>query len=203
MTHTLPPLPYSYKALEPYLDGQMLKIHHQQHHQAYVDKLNQTLADYEDLAAKPLAELLNSLELLPEAVQKAIVNFGGGHYNHSFFWTVLCAPNKGKPTGSLLAQLEEDFGSFEGFKAKFKEAALALFGSGWVWLISEPQLLTIYSTPNQESPIMEGKKPILGLDLWEHAYHIQYQSHRAEYLEAWWQIVNWEQVTSYYEKESK
>lgn len=194
---TLPKLEYSYDALEPYIDARTMEIHHTKHHQAYVDKLNAALEKYPELQNKKVEELLSNLDSLPKEIQTAVRNHGGGHFNHSFFWKILAG--KGRtlemPQGSTLrSQIDKEFGSFDEFKKKFTEAALNRFGSGWVWFVSNNGKLEIYSTPNQDCPLSENKIPLLGLDVWEHAYYLKYQNRRAEYVENFWNIVNWEQV---------
>ncbi|WP_017413762.1 Fe-Mn family superoxide dismutase [Clostridium tunisiense] len=195
----LPALPYSYEALEPYIDTQTMTIHHQKHHQAYVDNLNKALSSYPDLQGKTLEELLLNLEQVPQEVREAVRNNGGGHYNHSFFWTIMGKDKGGEPKGKLKEDIVKSFGSFDNFKKEFKDAALKRFGSGWAWLIKgEDGKLKIISTPNQDSPIMEGITPILGIDVWEHAYYLKYQNKRGDYIDAWWNVVNWEQIEKDY-----
>lgn len=190
---TLPDLPYDYDALEQYIDAATMELHHSKHHQTYVDKLNAAIKDTEH-ADKPLEELLQNLESLPEDIRTAVRNNGGGHYNHSFFWEIMSPSGSGQPEGRLADMISSSFESFEVFKEKFAAAALARFGSGWVWLVQEDDKLQITSTPNQDSPIMDGIEPVLGLDVWEHAYYLKYQNRRPEYIEAWWNVVNWPAV---------
>lgn len=189
---TLPKLLYEYSALEPAIDTQTMEIHYSKHHQAYVDKLNATGVDGD------LEMILKNLDKVPEATRVAVRNNGGGHWNHSFFWQVM-AKNGGEPGMELAAALEKDFGGLDQFKAKFAEAALGRFGSGWVWLVAEKGKLSVMSTANQDNPLMESKTAILGLDVWEHAYYISYKWERAKYVENWWNVVNWEQVGKNYQ----
>jgi Fe-Mn family superoxide dismutase len=195
----LPDLPYSYDALEPYIDAQTMRIHHTGHHAAYVAKLNEAVNKYPELKTKTVEELLMNLDKLPQDIREAVRNNGGGHYNHSLFWTLM-GKNKAKaPTGKLKTDIEKTFRSFEDFKKAFKEAALNRFGSGWAWLIKDKDgVLKIVSTPNQDSPIMVGIKPILCLDVWEHAYYLKYQNKRADYINAWWNVVNWDDISKNY-----
>lgn len=192
MKHTLPQLPYAYDALEPYIDARTMEIHHALHHQAYVDKLNAALEKYPELQEKPIDELLKNLSAIPEDIRGAVRNHGGGHYNHSLFWNWL-APNSEKtPMGELAKKIEATFGSFEKCKEEFTSAALNRFGSGWAWLVKDASGgLKILSTANQDNPISEGFIPLLGIDVWEHAYYLKYQNRRAEYIAAWWNVVKW------------
>ncbi len=192
--HTLPELPYGYDALEPYIDATTMKIHHTKHHQTYIDKLNAALEKHPDLADKKVEELVSKLDTLPESVRTAVQNHGGGHANHSLFWTVLGPKKGGEPSGDLGKAITSTFESFANFKTKFNDAATARFGSGWAWLVKGPKGLEIVSTANQDSPLSQGKTPILGLDVWEHAYYLKYQNRRPEYIEAFWNIVNWDNV---------
>ncbi|OGG42493.1 superoxide dismutase [Candidatus Jorgensenbacteria bacterium RIFCSPLOWO2_01_FULL_45_25b] len=198
MKHELPTLPYSYDALEPFIDMETMRIHHAKHHQAYVDKLNTALEKYPHLQEKTVEELLKDLSGVPEEIRGAVRNHGGGHYNHSLFWKWMTPPIIGKdaPTGEFLKQIEVSFGSFETFKEVFTNSALACFGSGWAWLIKDASGgLTVISTANQDSPISQGLVPLLGLDVWEHAYYIKYQNRRADYITAWWNVVNWGNIS--------
>lgn len=196
----LPELPYAYDELEPHIDQETMSIHHTKHHNTYVTKLNEALEGYSDLQDKSLEELLSDLDNLPGDIQTAVRNNGGGHANHSLFWSLLSANGGGEPTGNLAEAIKAKFGSFEAFKEEFTGAAVSRFGSGWAWLVVENGELAITSTPNQDSPIMEGKTPILGLDVWEHAYYLKYQNKRPAYIEAFWNVVNWEKVAELYKE---
>ena len=195
MAHTLPPLPYPSNALEPHIDAQTMEIHHDKHHNAYVTNLNAALEKAPGLADKPLENLLKDLASVPDAIRTAVRNNGGGHFNHSQFWQTMGPNAGGAPTGKLADALNTAFGSFDAFKEQFQAAGVGRFGSGWVWLINDGGTLSITSTPNQDNPIMDGKPaPILGNDVWEHAYYLKYQNRRPDYLKAWWNVVNWEAV---------
>ncbi len=196
MPFTLPPLPYPYDALEPYIDKMTMEIHHTKHHAAYVNNLNKALESAPELANKSLEELLaNNCAIVPEKIRTAVRNHGGGHINHSFFWEIMGPKAGGQPTGKIAQAITQTFGSFERFKELFTQAALDRFGSGWAWLVLTPaKKLEVYSTANQDSPLMEGKTPIVGLDVWEHAYYLKYQNRRADYVQAWWNVVNWAAV---------
>lgn len=194
MVHTLPPLPYPADALEPHIDAATMRLHHGKHHQTYVDKLNAALEGHPELAVKPLEGLLRNINEVPEAIRAAVRNHGGGHANHSVFWTNMRGGGESEPRGALKEAIRSAFGDTAKFRDDFTKAALALFGSGWVWLVSEMGVLNIVSRPNQDSPLMDGLAPLLGLDVWEHAYYLQYQNRRSEYVSAWWQVVNWEDV---------
>jgi superoxide dismutase, Fe-Mn family len=198
MPFTLPPLPYPADALEPYIDKQTMEIHHDKHHNAYVTNLNKALESAPDLANKSVEELLaNNLAAVPENIKTAVRNNGGGHANHSFFWPILAGKAGGSPTGNVKSVIESTFGSFDTFKEKFNAAAASRFGSGWAWLVKDGSgKFDVYSTANQDSPLMEGKTPILGLDVWEHAYYLKYQNRRPDYIGAWWSVVNWDEVNS-------
>ncbi len=199
MKHTLPQLTYGYEALEPYIDSKTMEIHHTKHHQAYIDKLNAALESYPDAAGKTVENLLADLDALPEAVRTAVRNHGGGHANHSLFWQVIGPGQAGQPGGKLAEAINAAFGSFAAFKDAFSEAAAGRFGSGWAWLVKDKNgALTIESTANQDSPLMAGKTPLLGLDVWEHAYYLKYQNRRPEYISAFWSIVNWQEVEKRY-----
>lgn len=193
---TLPKLPYDHAALVPYIDATIMELHHGKHHQTYVDKLNEAVqgTEHED---KQIEELLQDLESLPETIRTAVRNNGGGHYNHSFFWEIMSAEGGGKPSGVVGDLIDHSFGNFDAFKEQFADAAVKRFGSGWVWLTQEDEKLIISSSPNQDSPMMEGVRPLLGLDVWEHAYYLQYQNRRPEYIEAWWNIVDWNRVADH------
>jgi superoxide dismutase, Fe-Mn family len=199
MAFELPPLPYASNALEPHIDQQTMEIHHGKHHATYVTNLNNALKDHADLQSKSLDELLTSLNSLPEAIRGAVRNNGGGHWNHSMFWNIMKPGGSSTPTGALANAINTAFGSFDAFKTQFQQAGLTRFGSGWAWLVAAPDgTLSIMSTPNQDNPLMEGKKAILGVDVWEHAYYLKYQNRRADYLSAWWNVVNWDEVASLY-----
>ncbi|MBI2050484.1 MAG: superoxide dismutase [Parcubacteria group bacterium] len=191
----LPKLPYEYNALEAAIDARTMEIHYAKHHQGYVDKLNAALSGHADAAGMSLDKLLISVDTLPKDIRTAVQNHGGGHYNHSLFWQVMSPDGGGEPSGEIGDAITETFGSFGAFKEQFTNAALARFGSGWAWLfIRGDGNLVVSSTPNQDSPLMEGSVPILGLDVWEHAYYLRYQNKRPEYIEAWWNVVNWDAV---------
>jgi Fe-Mn family superoxide dismutase len=196
MAFTLPPLPYPPDALEPHIDKATMELHHGKHHNAYVTNLNKALESAPDLANKSLEQLLaNNCGIVPENIRTAVRNNGGGHANHSFFWPILSGNAGGAPTGDIASVVQSNFGSFDSFKEKFNAAAAGRFGSGWAWLVKDGSgKFEITSTANQDSPIMEGKKPILGLDVWEHAYYLKYQNRRPEYIAAWWNVVNWNEV---------
>ncbi|HVZ67524.1 MAG TPA: superoxide dismutase [Patescibacteria group bacterium] len=188
----LPELPYDYDALAPYISTDIQHLHHDKHHQAYVDNLNKALADYPDWQEKSIEEIITSLDQVPDAIKTVVRNNGGGHYNHSMFWEMMAPKKDQKPSGTLLDKIQHDFGEFETFKTQFTEGATKVFGSGWMWLVKDGDKLALMSTPNQDSPLTSGKIPLLGLDVWEHAYYLQYYNKRADYIEAWWNIVNWE-----------
>ncbi len=199
MAHELPALPYPYDALEPYIDARTMEIHHTKHHQGYVNKLNAALEKHPELAGVALEDLLRNIASVPEDIRTAVRNNGGGHANHSLFWTVMSPNGGGAPSGELAAAISEAFGSFEAFKEAFSTAAAIRFGSGWAWLVVDGfGNLKVYSTPNQDSPYMDGFTPILGLDVWEHAYYLKYQNRRPEYIQNWWNVVNWEEVARRY-----
>lgn len=198
MAFTLPALPYAFDALEPYIDAQTMEIHHGKHHQAYINNLNAAL-EGTDMADKPLEEILQNLDKLPEAKRMAVRNNGGGHWNHSLFWVTMSANAGGEPTGELADAINASFGSFAAFKEQFANAAKTRFGSGWAWLVAEKDgTLSVTSTPNQDTPVMEGKTPILGLDVWEHAYYLKYQNRRPDYVEAFFNVINWAKVAELY-----
>jgi Fe-Mn family superoxide dismutase len=192
---TLPDLPYDFNALEPYIDARTMEIHHGKHHQAYIDNLNKALEKAQALQGKTLEEIVGDLDSAPEEVRTAIRNHGGGHYNHSLFWKVMTGGGGGQPAGELLEKINASFGSFDAFKEKFAQASITRFGSGWGWLsVDGKGGLVVHSTANQDTPLMEGFKPILGIDVWEHAYYLLYQNRRPEYVENFWNVINWEQV---------
>ena len=193
--HTLPKLPFAFDALEPYMDSRTVEIHYGKHHQTYVDKLNLALEKHPKLFDKSVEELLRDLASVPADIINAVRNFGGGHANHSLFWEVMCsASHSGKCHGKFLDAIKKDFGSFDEFKKQFTDKSLALFGSGYVWLVVSNGKLEIIGTANQDSPLSIGKKPILVIDLWEHAYYLKYQNRRGEFVDAWWSLVNWKKV---------
>ncbi len=199
MAFSLPDLPYAHDALEPHVDSRTMQIHHGKHHQGYTNKLNAALEGHADLEAKSIEELLRGIDDLPESVKGAVRNNGGGFANHSLFWEVMSPNGGGAPGGDLGAAIDAAFGSYDDFKAKFAAAAGTRFGSGWAWLVVNAQGgLEVYSTANQDSPFMKGDTPILGLDVWEHAYYLNYQNRRPDYVAAFWNVVNWEQVAANY-----
>jgi len=195
MAHTLPDLPYAHDALEPTIDTQTMEIHHGKHHAAYVAKLNQAIEGNADLEAKSIEDLVKDLDAVPENIRGAVRNNGGGHWNHSFFWTIMGPNAGGAPTGDLAAAIDSTFGSFDSLKEKFATAGMTRFGSGWAWLSVKDGALVVSSSPNQDSPLMDGSgTPILGVDVWEHAYYLNYQNRRPDYLGAFWNVVNWDAV---------
>ena len=191
MAFTLPALPYDFAALEPSIDARTMEIHHDKHHAAYVNNLNAALEKAPELQSKSLDDLLQHLDSVPESIRTAVRNNGGGHWNHSMFWEIMSPKGGGEPSGKLADAIKKSFGDFATFKTQFADAAAKRFGSGWAWLVKQDNLLTITSTPNQDTPVMEGKHPILGVDVWEHAYYLKYQNRRPDYLAAWWNVVNW------------
>lgn len=197
MAYTLPELPYAYDALEPHFDARTMEIHHSKHHNAYIQKVNDALAGH-DLANHTIEEVLQNIDKVPADKKQAVINNGGGHANHTLFWTVVGPNAGGTPTGDLAAAIDAAFGSFDAFKEQFANAAATRFGSGWAWLVVSGGKLEVTSTPNQDSPLMEGKTPILGLDVWEHAYYLNYQNRRPDYIAAFWNVVNWGKVAEYY-----
>lgn len=199
MAYELPQLPYAANALEPHIDEQTMNIHHDKHHNTYVTKLNAALEGHSDLASKSVDELISDLDALPESVRTAVRNNGGGHANHTFFWELLTPGGSTAPTGELADKITEEFGSFDKFKEEFANAAANRFGSGWAWLIVDGGKLAITSTPNQDTPVMEGKSPVIGLDVWEHAYYLNYQNRRPDYINAFWNVVNWDVAAKNYE----
>jgi superoxide dismutase, Fe-Mn family len=194
MAYEVPDLPYAYDALEPHIDEATMRVHHDKHHQAYVDKVNAALEDTE-WEGKPIEEVLQNLDSLDEGKRKVVRNNGGGHANHAFFWKILSPDGGGAPSGRLFDAIDDGFDSFDDFKSQVKEAGIARFGSGWVWVVKDgDDAISITSTPNQDTPVMEGKTPILGFDVWEHAYYLKYQNRRPDYLDAIWNVVNWDEV---------
>jgi Fe-Mn family superoxide dismutase len=196
----LPPLPYDFAALEPHIDAQTMQIHHGKHHQAYVNNVNAALEKAAEWQKSSLDELLQALPKLPDSIRTAVRNNGGGHWNHSFFWTLMGPNAGGAPAGALADAITKSFGAFDKFKEQFQAAAMGRFGSGWAWLVMDGAGLKIESTPNQDNPLMEGRTAILGLDVWEHAYYLKYQNRRADYVGAWWNVVRWDVVAQGYEK---
>jgi Fe-Mn family superoxide dismutase len=199
MAHELPPLPYDYDALEPTIDEQTMRIHHGKHHQAYVDNLNKALEGTE-WADRPVEDVIRNLDSIPEASRAAVRNNGGGHANHTLFWQIMQPKGGGDPSGDLEAAIRDTFGDPDQLKAQMNDAGVKRFGSGWSWLVADGGSLSVMSTPNQDSPLMEGKTPLLGIDVWEHAYYLKYQNRRPDYLAAWWDVVNWDEVARRYEE---
>jgi Fe-Mn family superoxide dismutase len=203
MAFTLPALPYPADALEKAIDKMTMEIHHGKHHKAYVDNLNAALAGNAALENKPIDQLLRDIASVPDAIRQKVINNGGGHANHTMFWQIMAPNGGGEPTGELAAAIKSTFTDFANFKAKIKEAGLNRFGSGWSWLVSSGGKLAIESTPNQDNPIMQGKTPLLGVDVWEHAYYLRYQNRRADYIDAWWNVVNWNAVAERFNQAKK
>lgn len=200
MPHVLPNLPYGYDALEPHIDARTMEIHHSKHHAGYVAKLNGALEKHPDLQGKAVEELIADVASVPEGIRTAVRNNGGGHANHSLFWTLMGPNGGGTPGGNLGDAIKSAFGSFDTFKQQFSDAAATRFGSGWAWLVVDGGKMAVTSTPNQDSPLMDGKTPILGLDVWEHAYYLKYQNRRPEYIAAWWNVVNWDEVAKQFDR---
>ena len=198
--HQLPPLPYGFDALEPHIDAKTMEIHSTKHHAAYVNKLNEALEKATDLKGKKVEELLRGIDQVPEAIRTAVRTHGGGHANHSLFWEIMGPGGGGTPSGELGEAIQRDFGSFESFKEKLTNAAANQFGSGWGWLVAGGGKLDVIARPNQDSPLMEGKTPILGVDVWEHAYYLKYQNRRPDYLAAWWNTIKWDAVADRFRK---
>jgi Fe-Mn family superoxide dismutase len=194
MAHELPPLPYDYNALEPHVDERTMRIHHEKHHGTYVTNLNAALEKHPDLQKKSIEDLIRGINTVPDEIRTAVRNNGGGHVNHTMFWQIMGPNAGGEPSGALAEAISSAFGGFSGFKEQLTKAGLGRFGSGWAWLLADGGKLTIESTANQDSPLMEGKRPILGVDVWEHAYYLKYQNRRADYINAWWNVVNWPEV---------
>lgn len=199
MTYTLPDLPYAYDALEPYIDEETMHLHHDKHHNTYVTNLNAAIEKYPELGEKTIEELLSDMDAIPTDIKTAVRNNGGGHANHSFFWEIMAPNAGGEPTGEIKEAINEAFGDFSSFKEEFKKAAVGRFGSGWAWLVMENGKLAITSTANQDSPLMEGKTPILGLDVWEHAYYLKHKNVRPDYIAAFWNVINWDEVNKRFE----
>ena len=194
MAHALPPLPYPFDALDPYIDKQTMEIHHGKHHAAYVNNLNAALEKHPELQSRSAEDLLRGINTVPDDIRTAVRNNGGGHVNHSMFWQIMGARAGGPPGGAIADLINSKFGGFDKFKEDFKKAAVGRFGSGWVWLVDQDGKPSIESTANQDSPLMEGKSPIFGLDVWEHAYYLKYQNRRPDYVDAWWNVVNWDEI---------
>jgi Fe-Mn family superoxide dismutase len=201
MAFSLPPLPYDYTALEPHIDEQTMRIHHDKHHAAYVNNLNAALEPHAALQSKSLDELIGNLEALPEAIRTPVRNNGGGHHNHTLFWEIMAPGGAKEPQGELADAMNQAFGGFAQFKEAFTKSCTTRFGSGWAWLaVKKDGGLEVYSTANQDSPVMEGKRPLLGCDVWEHAYYLKYQNRRPDYVSAWWNVVNWTEVGKRFKK---
>jgi len=201
MAFELPPLPYDYSALEPYIDTQTMQIHHDKHHQAYVTNVNNALQGHDQLAAMSVDDLLRNIKQVPESIRTAVQNNAGGHSNHSMFWNIMTPNGGGEPTGNLASAIQQAFGSFDAFKTAFNDAGTKRFGSGWAWLVLDTNgKLQVISTANQDSPLMSGMYPVMGNDVWEHAYYLKYQNRRPEYLNAWWNVVNWDAIAHRYEQ---
>lgn len=194
MAFELPKLPYAYDALEPYIDARTMELHHTKHHNTYVTKLNEALEKHPELGDRSLDSLLSDLNAIPEDIRGAVRNHGGGTWNHNMFWEIMGPNAGGMPSGNLAAALESNFGSFDGFKSEFDKAATGLFGSGWAWLVKRGGGLAVVTTPNQDNPLSQGMTPVMGLDVWEHAYYLKYQNRRPEYISNWWNVVNWDAV---------
>jgi len=200
MAYTLPELPYAYDALEPHIDKETMNIHHTKHHNTYITNLNNALEGNDELLSKSIEDLISNLDAVPEEKRTAVRNNGGGHANHTFFWQILSPNGGGNPSGALAEAIDKKFGSFEAFKEEFAKAGATRFGSGWAWLVLNNGELEVMSTANQDSPLMEGKTPLIGLDVWEHAYYLNYQNRRPDYISAFWNVVNWDEVAKRYGK---
>ena len=194
MAHTLPPLPYPSDALEPHIDKQTMEIHHGKHHNAYVTNLNAALEKHPELQSKSAEDLIRGINSVPEAIRTAVRNNGGGHVNHTMFWQIMGPNAGGQPTGAIADAINAAFGGFDKFKEEFKKAAVGRFGSGWAWVVDNGGKIAIESSPNQDNPMMDGKKPVFGIDVWEHAYYLKYQNRRPDYIDAWWNVVNWTEI---------
>jgi Fe-Mn family superoxide dismutase len=198
MAYELPPLPYKFDALQPHIDAKTMEIHHGKHHQAYITNVNKALEGNSNLASKPIEKLLREIKDVPENIRQTVINNGGGHANHSMFWQIMGPNCGGQPVGAIADAIKSTFGSFETFKEKFAAAGTTRFGSGWAWLAAKDGKLELFSTANQDSPYMTGHTPILGLDVWEHAYYLNYQNRRPDYITAWWNVVNWKKVDEFF-----
>ena len=194
MAYSLPPLPYPSDALEPHIDKQTMEIHHGKHHNAYVTNLNAALEKHPELQSKSVEDLIRGINSVPEDIRTAVRNNGGGHANHSMFWQIMAPNAGGAPTGAIADAINAAFGGFDKFKEEFKKAAVGRFGSGWAWVVDNGGKIAIESTPNQDNPMMDGKKPVFGIDVWEHAYYLKYQNRRPDYIDAWWSVVNWNEI---------
>jgi len=204
MAFEVPPLPYDYSALEPYIDTQTMQLHHDKHHAAYVNNLNAALEGQPQFASLPIDQLIRRINEVPENIRTAVRNNGGGHINHSMFWQIMKPNGGGAPTGSLASAIQDAFGSFDEFKAKFKDAGVRRFGSGWAWLVRDQSgKLQVTSSANQDSPLMDGLFPVMGNDVWEHAYYLKYQNVRADYIKAWWNVVNWDKAAELFDSAKK
>ncbi len=200
MAFELPPLPYPYDALEPYIDAQTMQLHHDKHHAAYVNNLNAALEKHPELQSWSIEDLMTKINQVPEDIRTAVRNNGGGHINHSMFWQIMAPNAGGEPSGTLADAINKTFGNFAKFKDELNKAGMGRFGSGWAWLVSDNGKLAIISTANQDSPLIEGKQPVMGVDVWEHAYYLKYQNRRNEYLAAWWNVVNWTEIQKRYDR---
>src|SRR5215212_8280273 len=200
MAHEVPPLPYDYTALEPHIDEQTMRIHHDKHHAAYVNNLNAALEKHPELQSKSVEDLIRGINTVPEDIRTAVRNNGGGHLNHTMFWQIMAPNAGGEPSGAIGEAIRSTFGDFAKFREQFTAAGTGRFGSGWAWLVADGGRLSITSTPNQDNPLMEGKQPVMGLDVWEHAYYLKYQNRRPDYIQAWWNVVNWPEVSRRYEQ---
>ncbi|MBW8861416.1 MAG: superoxide dismutase [Acidobacteria bacterium] len=194
MAHSLPPLPYPSDALEPHIDKQTMEIHHGKHHNAYVTNLNAALEKHPELQSKSVEDLIRGISGVPEDIRTAVRNNGGGHVNHTMFWQIMGPNAGGQPTGAIADAINAAFGGFDKFKEEFKKAAVGRFGSGWAWVVDNGGKIAIESSPNQDNPMMDGKKPVFGIDVWEHAYYLKYQNRRPDYIDAWWNVVNWNEI---------
>ena len=194
MAHSLPPLPYAFNALEPHIDARTMEIHHGKHHQAYVTNLNAALDKHPELHEKSIEDLLKGIASVPDDIRQAVINNGGGHVNHTMFWEIMAPNAGGAPTGAIADAITSSFGGFDKLKEEFKTAAIGRFGSGWAWVIDNGGKLVVESTANQDSPLMAGKKVVFGIDVWEHAYYLNYQNRRPDYIDAWWNVVNWAEI---------
>jgi len=199
MAHTLPPLPYPSDALEPHIDKQTMEIHHGKHHNAYVTNLNAALEKHPELQSKSAEDLIRGINSVPEAIRTAVRNNGGGHVNHTMFWQIMGPNAGGQPTGAIADAINAAFGGFDKFKEEFKKAAVGRFGSGWAWVVDNGGKIAIESSPNQDNPMMDGKKPVFGIDVWEHAYYLKYQNKRPDYIDAWWNVVNWAKAAEHFD----